>query len=113
MIGAATRRSPLDAAPEPQSIDAHGDDAQRLLSAVGVRGEKPAYVFGNSSGAIIGLELAARHPEQVRTLVAHEPPLFELLPDRDRLRVVVRSVEETLSRRAPRPPARPSRPGCR
>ena len=88
-------RSPLDAAPGPQSIDAHGDDAHRLLSAVGVTGEEPAYVFGNSSGAIIGLELAARHPEQVRTLVAHEPPLFELLPDRDRLRVVVRSVEET------------------
>jgi pimeloyl-ACP methyl ester carboxylesterase len=88
-------RSPLDAAPEPQSIDAHGDDAHRLLSAVGVTGEEPAYVFGNSSGAIIGLELAARHPEQARTLVAHEPPLFELLPDRDRLRVVVRSVEET------------------
>jgi pimeloyl-ACP methyl ester carboxylesterase len=88
-------RSPLDAVREPQSIDVHGDDAHRLLTAVGARGDEPAYVFGNSSGAIIGLELAARHPEQVRTLVAHEPPLFELLPDRDRFRVVVRSVEET------------------
>jgi pimeloyl-ACP methyl ester carboxylesterase len=61
---------------------------------VGVTGDEPAYVFGNSSGAIIGLELGARHPGQVRTLVAHEPPLFELLPDRDRFRVVVRNVEE-------------------
>jgi len=54
---------------------------RRAPRAVGRRRlrDEPASVFGNSSGAIIGLELAARHPEQVRVLVAHEPPLFELL----------------------------------
>jgi len=51
-------RSPLDGAPEHQRIEVHGDDAHRLLSAVGVTADRPAHVFGNSSGATIGLELA-------------------------------------------------------
>ncbi|MEU8384245.1 alpha/beta hydrolase [Streptosporangium sp. NPDC048865] len=90
-------RSPLDGPPEPQSIEVHADDAHRLLAEAGVTADEPAYVFGNSSGAIIGLELAARHPEQVRVLVSHEPPLFELLPDRDRWRGVVRDVEKAFA----------------
>jgi pimeloyl-ACP methyl ester carboxylesterase len=40
-------------------------------------------VFGSSSGAIVALELVCRHPERVRTLVAHEPPLVRLLHDGD------------------------------
>lgn len=87
-------RSPLDGPPEPQSIEVHGDDAHRILTAVGVTGNESADVFGNSSGAEIGLELAARHPEQVRTLVAHEPPVFGLLPDSDHWRSVIRQVED-------------------
>jgi pimeloyl-ACP methyl ester carboxylesterase len=90
-------RSPLDGPPEPQRIEVHGDDAHRVLDAVGVTANAPAYVFGNSSGAIIGLELAARHPEQVRTLVAHEPPSFELLPDRDRWRAMIERAEEAFA----------------
>jgi pimeloyl-ACP methyl ester carboxylesterase len=88
-------RSPLDGPPEEQRIEVHGDDAHRVLAAVGVTSGDPARVFGNSSGAIIGLELAARHPEQVRTVVAHEPPIFELLPDRDHWRTVMREVADT------------------
>ncbi|WP_248965975.1 alpha/beta fold hydrolase [Sphaerisporangium perillae] len=87
-------RSPLDGPPEHQSIAVHADDAHLVLSAVGVTGEAPAYVFGNSSGAMIGLELAVRHPEQVRTLVAHEPPVFDLLPDRDHWRAVIQDVAD-------------------
>jgi pimeloyl-ACP methyl ester carboxylesterase len=83
-------RSPLDEPPEPQRIAVHTDDAHRVLAEVT---DDPAYVFGNSSGASIGLDLAARHPEQVRVLVAHEPPFFELLPDRDRFRALMHSVE--------------------
>ncbi|WP_436764542.1 alpha/beta fold hydrolase, partial [Streptosporangium sp. V21-05] len=91
-------RSPLDGPPESQSVETHADDAHRVLVEAGVTAADPAYVFGNSSGAIIGLELAARHPERVRVLVAHEPPLFELLPDRDRWRGVVRDVEEAFAK---------------
>jgi pimeloyl-ACP methyl ester carboxylesterase len=87
-------RSPLDGPPERQRIEVHADDAHRILTAVGVTGNEPADVFGNSSGAVIGLELAARHPEQVRTLVAHEPPVFGLLPDSEHWRSVIRQVED-------------------
>jgi pimeloyl-ACP methyl ester carboxylesterase len=91
-------RSPLDGPAEQQSIEVHGDDARRVLAAVGDTVDEPAFVFGNSSGAIIGLELAARHPGQVRTLVAHEPPLFELLPDRGHWRAVIDDVEATFGK---------------
>jgi acetyltransferase/esterase len=56
-------------------------DAADLIDEFG--GGEPAYVFGSSSGAIIGLHLLIRHPGKVRKLVAHEPPLVSLLPDAD------------------------------
>ena len=56
-----------------QDLDVHGDDAALLIKAIG---DKPAYVFGSSGGAQIGLNLAARQPRQVRALAAHEPPCF-------------------------------------
>jgi pimeloyl-ACP methyl ester carboxylesterase len=96
-------RSPLDGPQEHQSIEVHGDDAHRVLAAVGVTAGEPARVFGNSSGAMIGLELAARHPEQVRTVVAHEPPIFELLPDRDHWRAVMLDVEDTFAAKGAEP----------
>jgi pimeloyl-ACP methyl ester carboxylesterase len=71
-------RSSVEGPPEDWRADLHGDDAARLLEAVG---NGPAYVFGNSAGALVGLNLAARYPQKVRTLVAHEPPAVELLPD--------------------------------
>jgi pimeloyl-ACP methyl ester carboxylesterase len=84
-------RSPLDGPDEAQEIEVHADDAHRLLAALG---PESAYVFGNSSGAVIGLALAARHPEQVRRLVAHEPPAFLVLPDRDRWLAMVAEIED-------------------
>ncbi|GAA0403248.1 alpha/beta hydrolase [Acrocarpospora corrugata] len=92
-------RSPLNGPPEAQSIEVHGRDAQLVLSAV--RGTEPAYVFGNSSGAIVGLALAARYPEHVRGLVAHEPPIFELLSDREYWRGVIDNVEKTFRSEGP------------
>jgi pimeloyl-ACP methyl ester carboxylesterase len=71
-------RSVPDDPSKDQDLDVHGDDAAALLAAV--TGE-PAYVLGSSGGAQIGLNLAARHPGRVHTLVAHEPPCAELLPD--------------------------------
>lgn len=43
-----------------------------------------ADVFGSCGGALIGLDLASRYPERVRTLIAHEPPLGHLLSEVDR-----------------------------
>ncbi len=64
-------RSTLDDPEEVQHVETQSDDAHRLLAALT---NEPAYVFGSSGGALIALDLVARHPEQVRTLVAHEPP---------------------------------------
>jgi pimeloyl-ACP methyl ester carboxylesterase len=58
--------------------DEHADDLHRLISAL-ERG--PVDIFASSGGAVNALALVARHPEQVRTLVAHEPPAFRELPD--------------------------------
>ncbi|HVU70410.1 MAG TPA: alpha/beta hydrolase [Ktedonobacteraceae bacterium] len=79
-------RSPLDDPQEEQRVGTHSDDASRLLAALGSDYE-PAYVFGSSGGAIVGLDLVARHPEQVHTVIAHEPPTH-LLPDRDPVRAM-------------------------
>ena len=88
-------RSPLDGPGEDQRIEVHGDDAHRLLAAL--TGE-PAFVFGNSGGALVGLELVARHPEQVRTLVAHEPPVMTLLPEADQARAFSRQMHDLYRR---------------
>lgn len=71
-------RSSVAGPPEDWQADVHADDASRLIEAVG---GGAACVFGNSGGALVGLNLATRSPERVRTLVAHEPPVVELLPD--------------------------------
>jgi pimeloyl-ACP methyl ester carboxylesterase len=58
------------------------DDLARLLTHLGAG---PATVFGSSGGAITALALAEARPELVQTVVAHEPPLVELLDDREQL----------------------------
>lgn len=76
-----------DVTPQQQA-----DDVHRLLSVVG---GNPAHVFGNSGGAVVGLALATAHPGQLRTLVAHEPPLIELVPDRAQLRAQLEDIYDT------------------
>ena len=76
-----------DVTPEQQA-----DDVRRLLSALG--GE-PAHVFGSSGGAVVGRVLAAADPGRVRTLVAHEPPVIELLPDSAQVRAQMQDVYDT------------------
>ncbi len=76
-------RSPLDDPGDTSIIpvETAGDDAHHVLAALT---SEPAYVFGSSLGALIGLELLTRHPEQVRLLVAHEPPTHTLVPESER-----------------------------
>ncbi|MER7512963.1 alpha/beta hydrolase [Streptomyces lavendulae] len=65
------------------SIAEHAEDVHRLLAAVT---DGAALMLGCSLGAVIGLHLAARHPGQVSTLVAHEPVAPRLLPAAERVR---------------------------
>ena len=85
-------RSVLDGAAEDVSVELHADDAARLIDAVG--GE-PAYVLGSSGGGTIGLALITRHAEKVKKLVAHEPPIMEVLPDRERWRGIFADIYDT------------------
>ncbi|MCA2222479.1 alpha/beta hydrolase [Nonomuraea aurantiaca] len=70
-------RSHLDG---PQDYDRRlgtdADDARRLIEHLSAG---PAIVFGASSGATVALELLARHPSVVRTLIPYEPPALRLL----------------------------------
>ncbi len=71
-------RSRFDDGAERLDVDVQADDAAALLATLG---NGPAHVFGTSGGAQIGLNLAARHPERVATLIAHEAPTAMLLDD--------------------------------
>lgn len=85
-------RSRLDGPAEDVAVEVHADDAQRLLQATS---DEPAFVLGNSGGAVIGLALAERHPARVQTLVAHEPPLTELLPEGSPARQANQEIYDT------------------
>ncbi|MFC5824505.1 alpha/beta fold hydrolase [Nonomuraea insulae] len=91
-------RSPLEGPPAEQRIAEHADDALRLLEAAGA---EPGHVFATHSGSLIALDLLARHPERVRRLVAHEPPAFDLLPDAEYWRRLVRESMELCEREGP------------
>src|SRR6266508_4275629 len=56
----------------PVTPDVHADDLHRLIGAIG---GGPVDLFATSGGAVNALALVSKHPEDVRTLVAHEPPL--------------------------------------
>jgi pimeloyl-ACP methyl ester carboxylesterase len=74
-VGRSERDDPdRDSTPEQRA-----DDLAALIAHVGAG---PAVVVGSSGGAVSALALAQRHPERVRAVVAHEPPVEELLDDR-------------------------------
>lgn len=73
-------------------IENSADDVHRLLKAIT---SEPAFVFASSGGAVIALELVTRHPEQVRTLVPHEPPSPDLQPDPVRERLAMEDIVRT------------------
>ncbi|MFK4088268.1 alpha/beta fold hydrolase [Kribbella sp. NPDC020789] len=86
-------RSTLDDPTAEQSVAEHADDAFRLLELLSP-GE-PARVFGTSSGAIAAVQLLTTHPDRVERVVAHEPPLVEVLPDAAEHRALIARVQET------------------
>jgi len=73
----------------------HADDLRRLISALG---DQRLDILASSGGAVNALALVARHPEQVRTLVAHEPPTAPVLPDREQARAAVAAIHATYQR---------------
>nr|BFE61318.1 alpha/beta hydrolase [Dactylosporangium thailandense] len=82
-------RSP--AGDDPVTIESHTDDLAFLLAT---RAKGPVDVLGISIGALIGLDLAARYPGLVRTLVAFEPPLTQVLDEPEPFVARQRAVED-------------------
>jgi pimeloyl-ACP methyl ester carboxylesterase len=62
------------------TAELHADDLHRIVDATGLA---PVDAFGSSGGGAFALDWIVDHPDDVRTLVAHEPPLVTLLEDRD------------------------------
>ena len=63
--------------PQNFEISQQSRDAVAVLGAVG---ETSAFVFGNSSGAVIALDMAKTQPQAVRAVVVHEAPIPRVLP---------------------------------
>lgn len=81
--------SPADDPDQAADPELMADDVHRLIAALDAG---PVYLFASSGGGVTALALAARHPDQVRAVVAHEPPLLELLPDRDEVRAAIDEI---------------------
>jgi pimeloyl-ACP methyl ester carboxylesterase len=89
------RSQRTDGEPPGSAPEEHAEDLRRLIQALDAG---PADVFGSSGGAVNALALVARHPRLIRTLVAHEPPAAQELPDREAVLAACAGIRETYQR---------------
>lgn len=73
------------------------DDEDDLAVLIEEQGPAPVHVVGNSFGAVIALSLAARRPDLVRSVCAHEPPFLALVADDPALAPVGENVGKVLA----------------
>jgi pimeloyl-ACP methyl ester carboxylesterase len=89
-LGRSTRKDGrVDHSPTVQANDVHA-----LIEALG---GGPVEMFASSGGAVAALALVAAYPDDVVTLIAHEPSLIPVLPDAaaaERARAAVRDAYE-------------------
>jgi pimeloyl-ACP methyl ester carboxylesterase len=90
-----TERSAKDDPASESTPEQHADDLHRIIDAIG---DGPVDVFASSGGAVNALALVERHPEQVRTLVAHEPATAQVLPDREEALAGAVSIRDAYQR---------------
>ena len=88
-------RSVVDDPSTPITPEVQADDVHRIIEEVGGR---PVDLFASSGGAVVALALVATYPNDVRTAVAHEPPLASIVPDREYALGVVKAINETYHR---------------
>jgi pimeloyl-ACP methyl ester carboxylesterase len=86
----AERSSKADPSTE-SNPDQHADDLHRIIQEVG----GPVDLFATSGGAVNAMALIAKHREDVRKLVAHEPPLAAVLPDAENAKAAVRAISDS------------------
>jgi pimeloyl-ACP methyl ester carboxylesterase len=70
----------------------HAEDLHRVITVLGVG---PVDMFGSSGGAVNALALVTAYPDDVRRVVAHEPPTAASLPDRDNVLAAIRDMKQT------------------
>jgi len=80
---------------DDRMVEVFADDVHRLVAHLG--GEKVS-IFASSGGANIALELARQHSDQIDTLIAHEPPCPDFVPDTDRVRAEMVGVCDTCAK---------------
>lgn len=68
---------------EPQNFEM-SQQSRDIVAVLEAVGETSAYVFGNSSGAAIALDLAKTQPQAVRAVIAHEPASPGVLPNSEK-----------------------------
>jgi pimeloyl-ACP methyl ester carboxylesterase len=89
-LGRSTRKDGrVDHTPRTQAADVHA-----VIEALGAG---PVEMFASSGGAVTALALVAAYPDDVTTLVAHEPPIIPVLPDAqaaERARTGIRDAYE-------------------
>ncbi|MEU5324289.1 alpha/beta hydrolase [Streptomyces sp. NPDC021056] len=91
-LGRSTRKDGrVDHTPQTQADDVHA-----VIEALGAG---PVEMFASSGGAITALEVVAKYPADVTTLVAHEPPLITLTPDASAAVRARAGVRETYGKR--------------
>src|SRR5215813_6640204 len=95
-LGRSSRKDGrVDHTPTVQANDVHA-----VIEALGAG---PVEMFASSGGAVTALALVAAFPDDVTTLVAHEPPLIPVLADAkaaERARNSVRDAYEAHGRNA-------------
>jgi pimeloyl-ACP methyl ester carboxylesterase len=89
------RSQRTDGEPPGSTPGEHAEDLSLLIQALDAG---PADVFGSSGGAVNALALVAAHPPLVSTLVAHEPPAGQELPDREAVLAACADIRETYQR---------------
>jgi pimeloyl-ACP methyl ester carboxylesterase len=118
------RSQRTDGEPPGSPPDDHADDLRRLIEALDAG---PVDVFGSSGGAVNALALVVQHPALVRTLLAHEPPAVQVLPDRETVLGLCSDIRQKYQRngfgpalatflamvsyKGPIPPGFPGQPG--
>jgi pimeloyl-ACP methyl ester carboxylesterase len=88
-------RSTKDDPSTESTPEQHADDIHAVIEA---SGGGPVDLFASSGGAVNALALVARHPDDVRVLVAHEPPLAALVSDRDTAFAATEDIRDTYQR---------------
>lgn len=58
-------------------------DAQDIAEIAQRESTEPVYVLGSSSGSIVAMHVLKEHPNVVKHIAFHEPPINTFLPDRD------------------------------